>query len=162
MVSRTEYPVQPKSHYSDRLLAAVVTFGVFGCSTSKTSVIPVASNEVRVSVDVDRRCGSTGAQELAVDEAAIATLKRGYDRFYVAELGESSVPIGVMTSPSMTEIHGNTMISSPSFSGIARRHHLNINVLMLKHDDEHADQAVDARAHLGPDWRKKVEDGVSC
>ena len=116
----------------------------------------------RVAVDAHASCGSTGAQQFAVDKAAVETIKRGYDRFYVAELGEASLPVGVMTSPNMTQMQGNTMISSPSFSGIARRHHLNITVLMLKHDDEHADQAVDARAHLGPDWRKKVEDGVSC
>ena len=147
-------------HLRIAALAAIAAVGVLGCS--KSSVIPVAANEVRVAVDAHSSCGSTGAQQFAGDKAAVETINRGYDRFYVAESGEASLPVGVINSPSSTQIHGNTMISSPSFSGIAPRHHLNINVLMLKHDDEHADQAVDARAQLGPDWRKKVEDGVSC
>lgn len=146
---------------SAALAATAMCIGMAGCNV-KTSAVPVSANEARVSVEASPRCGPTGAQKLAVEKAAIETINRGFDRFAVMDVGERSVATGVLTAPTTTAFQGNAMQTSPGFSGIARRHQLNVHVLMLRNDDPNAQYAIDAREHLGPDWRKKVDSGGSA
>ena len=144
------------------VLAMLLVF-VSGCKRANVSVTPVTATAFRVMVEASPRCGPTGAQRLAVDEAAVATVKSGFDRFEVVDLEEDSVPVGVTTFPTASASHpSGVTFNSPVFSGIARRHHLAILVLMFTHDEPGAETAIDARRHLGKDWQEKVEDGVVC
>lgn len=142
------------------LVAILASLSLVGCS--KATVVPVSSNMVRVMVDAHPSCGPTGAQKLAVDTAAVATIQGGYDRFRVLAFNDRSVSSGVWTIPQTTTFQGNTAITGPGFSGIARRHHNALQVQLFRDGDPEGADAIDARRHLGVDWQKKVKRGVSC
>lgn len=124
----------------------VLAIALAACS--KTNVVPLSADSIRVAVDAIPACGSTGAQKLAVDTAAVATVRRGFDRFAIVSFSERSDASGVFTSP--------------GFAGIARRHRSAIQVKLFRHGAAGSEQTIDARLHLGPDWAKKVKNGVSC
>lgn len=52
-----------------------------GCASSST--IPIAQDTFQVTASAAPICGSQGAQQVAVKQAAVETIRRGYDRFIV-------------------------------------------------------------------------------
>ena len=134
------------------LAATLLTIALAACS--KASVVPISATEFRVAVDAHPNCGPTGAQKFAVDSAAVATIKQGFDLFIVVGVDERSVASGAFVTPGI--------LSRGGVAGIARRHHNAIQVRIFKHGDKGAQGAIDARRHLGADWPTKVKRGVSC
>lgn len=134
------------------LAAILVAIALGACS--KASVVPISATELRIAVDAHPNCGPTGAQKFAVDSAAVATIKQGFDLFIVVGVDERSVARGAFVTPGI--------LTSGGVAGIARRHHSALLVRMFKHGDQGAQDAIDARSHLGADWPTKVKRGVSC
>lgn len=157
-------------------LAAVVLVG----ACAKTSVVPLAANEVQVTASAAPACGRTGAQEVAIKTAAIETLGRGFDGFVV--LGgdyQDSVRV-VGTTPqtayttgsataygtgSTVSAYGQSTTSVYGGQPVWGGRHDQVFVLRMLHaDDADFSQAVDARSVLGPDWQEQVTKGApnSC
>ncbi|MCY4137777.1 MAG: hypothetical protein OXF56_05875 [Rhodobacteraceae bacterium] len=90
---------------------------------------------------------------MAVDSAAIATIERGFDKFLPLDFAGRTVQVGMWKhdSPIGTKTH------IPF-----RRHQFTMKVKMFDHGDKDSDNAVDARRHLGPNWRDIVKSGASC
>lgn len=145
-----------------RAVLAAILAGILLTACSKASVIPLSADMIQVVVEAKPQCGPTGAQKLAVDTAAVATIEQGFDRFQVVAYSDRSVASSVTTMPTMTAVQPGGLITGPGFAGIARRHHNTVRVQMFRHGDAGSEQAIDARRHLGPDWQKKVKRGVSC
>ena len=120
-----------------------VLLAVGGCS--KADIVPVSAREFRVVVDATNKCGPTGAQRYAVDSAAVATVRRGFDRFRVLALRERSAPVYIS-----------------AYGGIAQRHYVGARFLLYREGEAGAAEAIDARRHLGENWKDRVRDGVSC
>ena len=143
-------------------LAAAALLSLAACARS--SVIPLADNAVQVMVDAAPACGPDGAQELAFQQAAVATIRRGYDKFVVAGIDRDARTSFITHSPSIERTQGTTSYTMPTFSGVFSRHQAVLTVWMFAAGDPDADQALDARGILGPEWREIVaeDDPTFC
>ena len=120
-------------------------------------------------------CGATGAQKVAVQQAAVETIKRGFDRFIVLG-GQSQNNVGVIghtpviansTTTMQGSIYGNNVSAygntTTSYSGgypmIAGSHDQGLVIKMFHDGDPVGANGVSARDVLGPDWQKIVEGG---
>src|SRR5262245_40675109 len=63
------------------LLACAVAITVGGCAG--TSTMPLAQDTVQITARAAPICGAVGAEKLALKQAAVETIRRGYDRFVV-------------------------------------------------------------------------------
>jgi hypothetical protein len=65
------------------LLAVFMALLLAACARS--SVLDYASDTIQITTSAAPVCGQAGAQEVANRQAAIETLKRGYDRYVVLD-----------------------------------------------------------------------------
>lgn len=128
---------------------AVLTLA--GCASS--SVMRMSADTAEINVDAAPICGSTGAQHLAYEDAAIETLRAGYDGFIIGGAGESNPFGGILFNQSYA---GNSSFGSAT---ALFRHEQKLVIKMFHHDDPGYSQAVDARSVLGPHWAHKVKSG---
>jgi hypothetical protein len=132
-----------------------------GCTT--TSVIPMSQDMVQINTSAAPACGSTGAQEVAVRQAAKETLRRGYDRFIILG-GQYGNNIGVVGyTPTIVQSAGATTTVSGGYPIIAGRHNQALMVKMFRDGDPAAANALPARETLGSNWQELVRnDAVTC
>lgn len=83
-------------------LAILSLAAISACTTS--NVTALSSDTVLIQTRAAPACGSAGAQKVALETAAIETLKRGYDRFFVVAADTSS-NVGVV---GYTPVYGTT------------------------------------------------------
>ncbi|GLS28468.1 hypothetical protein SAMN04488498_1015 [Mesorhizobium albiziae] len=136
-----------------------------------------ASSTIRTSADTAiiqssaaPVCGGIGAAKVAQKQAAIETLKAGYDRYIIADavasndVSVSQLP-GSYQTTGTASVYGNygTFQSNtryiPGPSIVSGGHHQALAVRMFKDTQPGASQAVSARDTLGPDWQKMVKAG---
>ncbi len=140
---------------------------LFGCAS--TSVTPLAANTILISTSVESACGGQSAQRLAYNQAAIETIRRGYDLFVIVNSQSSSeiYQVGNMPVYSNTVASGHVAGQSvfmqgqtsiyggqPIYDGY---HNRELAVVMFRNGDPEGGNALDARAALGPDWQKKIK-----
>jgi hypothetical protein len=150
-----------------------VALSVAACA--QTSVMQVSSNEIMLTTSAAPICGATGSQDVAQQMAAIETLRRGFTRYIVGGAASQN-NVGVMqTGPTYSNTYGSATVTGNSVYGqsttyyggqqtiVYGSHDTAMRILMLRAGDPGFDQGVDAQTILGPDWQKKVADGVnSC
>ena len=129
-----------------------------GCA--KTHVTPLSQNQARISVDAAPICGMAGADAVALQQAAVTTIRNGFDRFIVTGADGSSYVAGVWRSPTTVTFVGDTAIVSGGQTNPINRNRSAMVILMVSETDPYAEQALDARAILGADWRKAVAKGA--
>ena len=105
--------------------------------------------------------------------AAIATIRAGYDRFIVGGFGTTNNTHVVSTGPTYATTtgtfnrFGNTAYGTANtiFGGqstvLTGSNDAEMQILMLAPGDAGYQQGIDARATLGADWQKKVQDGIN-
>jgi hypothetical protein len=107
---------------------------------------------------------------MAIVRAASETIRRGYNKFIVvSDQAESDIRI-VGTTPvyATTNVQGNLTGSTfygtgsttvyggqPIYGG---RHNQDLVIKMFRYTDAGAANALDARAELGPEWEKKIQE----
>ncbi len=140
-----------------------------------TDATPIAQDAVVVSSSAAPVCGQQGARKIAFARAATETLRRGYDKFIiVGGQAESDIRI-VGTTPvyGTTNVQGNLTGSTfygtgsttvyggqPIYGG---RHKQDFVIKMFRYSDAGAANALDARAELGPEWEKKIQQNrITC
>lgn len=64
-----------------RVLLVVLVGVMAGCA--RTSTLPLAANRIEVTVRVAPVCSRTDADRLALQQAAVETIKRGFEDFIV-------------------------------------------------------------------------------
>jgi hypothetical protein len=162
----------------NKSLFCVMAMGVLagtmaGCASS--SITQLAKNKAIISTSAAPICRTTGAANVANQMAAIATLKQGYSRFVVVGFGTADNTRVVTTGPTTATTSGtfnrfgNTVrgSSTTTFGGetthISGRNEAEMQIIMLNPGDAGYDEGLDAKAALGPEWQKKVQDGIpSC
>lgn len=138
-----------------------------GCA--KTSVIPLSSDTIQLTAGAAPICGQVGAQAVAAKQAAVETIRRGYDRFAilggayqndVRVVGYTPVVANTQATVSGNYGYANTTVTggSPIIMG---SHNEGLVVKMFKASDPAGANAVDARTSLGPEWKKQVESGTA-
>lgn len=152
------------------IICSVAMLG-FGCARS--SVLDVDSNTVQISTSAAVVCGQQGAQEVAQKRAAIETLKRGYDKYVimgadyqndVRVVGHTPVIANTYGSGTVTAYGNNAYLSGQStttYSGgapiVGGHHNQQLMVRMFRVSDPGAENAIDARRVLGPEWQKAMD-----
>ena len=142
-----------------------------GCA--RTSVTPVAQNQVLIKTSAAPICGSGGSQNVASEMAAIATLRNDYERYIiVGSQSENNVsafqtgPTGSTTTGTAT-VYGNQVYGSSTtrYTGgqtiVAGTRDTALHVVMLNPGDDGYENGLDAKEVLGEDWEKKVKNGIS-
>lgn len=158
---------------SGLIVSILALVAPIGCTS--TNVTPVAANAFVVSTSAAMACGRQGAQRVAFNQAAVETIRRGYDKFVILGGQGGSDIRQVGTTPVYANtigngtIYGNTVYASgtTTFSGgdpiYGGTHNQDFVVQVFRLDDPNGTNAIDARQQLGPDWQKKVsEDKQTC
>lgn len=150
-----------------RRIAAVIT-ALIVTSCASSSVIPLTQDTLRISSEAELECGVSSVQKIAFQQAAIETIRRGYDRFIV--IGDDhSRDIGVAGStPAVAQTTGSTFgggfNATTTYSGgsplIYGWNTQGLVVKMFKEDDPAARNALVARNELGANWAELIKKEV--
>jgi hypothetical protein len=150
------------------LIAALLMLA--GCAS--TSITQLSRNEAMISTSAAPICHTSGATSVANQSAAITTIKQGFARFIILGYGAEDNTRLVTTGPTYATTNGtfnsfgNTMYgnATTTYGGqttfVAGRNEAQLRVVMLNPGDTGYEQGLDAKQALGPDWEKKVKDGV--
>lgn len=139
----------------------------------KTSTTPLAADMLMITSSAAPACGPTGAQNVAIRQAAIETIKAGYDGFIVID-GRSENSVGIVGHTPVTAQtysratatgYGNTVnaygSSNTTYTGgypiYAGSHNQSLVIQMFKSSDAGVSNAVNARQFLGDDWESIVK-----
>jgi hypothetical protein len=149
--------------------ALTLAIALIASGCVRTSVMPLAQDTIEITTNAAPVCGESGAQNAAVQRAAVETIRHGFDRFVILN-GEyqntmrvvGTTPVIAQTNTYGTaQAYGNTVsgsaTSTTTYSGgypiIAGGHRQALVVKMFKGDDPQAANALDAKFQLGPDWQ---------
>lgn len=145
-----------------RIIQTSVALGVctalVACAHSST--MQLDANTVAVTVSAAPVCGITGAQRIAYEDAAIQTLRLGFDRFVIVGARGQDSLAGVINGPVTASTYGSTTTVSGGLSTLVSRHRQQLIVRMFHDGDPMAGRAVSAKLVLGPNWQKKVQNGA--
>ncbi|MGO4682371.1 hypothetical protein [Hyphomicrobium sp. 2TAF46] len=148
-----------------------------GCA--KASTIPLTKDTLQITSSAAPVCGMTGAQNVALHQAAVETIRHGYDNFLiVGSQYQNNVgvvgytPVVANTTGSVTAMgYGNSATafgnSTTTYSGgqpiIAGTHNQSFVVKMFKDGDPAGNDAISAKSTLGPKWQEAVaQDSHTC
>jgi hypothetical protein len=137
--------------------------------------MPLAGNTFQITASAAPVCGAAGAEAVASRDAAIATIRNGFDS-YVIVGGQAQDNVGIIGyTPVTANTYGSATAygsdntataygsSTTTYSGgqpiIAGTHDQTIVVQMYRANDTGAQNAISARDVLGPDWQKIVNKG---
>lgn len=154
--------------------AVMISALVLG-SCASSSTLPLAKNVVQIEASAAPVCGAAGARNFALQQAAIETIKRGFERFIIAGAQSSKTLTGftptyshstgsasVVGGSGYASVYGSSNTTTtggdPLFS-----HGQGIVVRMYKKGEPGAGNALSAKEVLGPDWQKKInEKKLTC
>ncbi|MBO9168356.1 hypothetical protein [Rhizobium sp. L245/93] len=152
-----------------KILASGLCLLAVGCARS--SSMRVSQNEVIINTSAAPACGSTGAAKVAQKQAAIETIKDGYDRYIIVgasaanNVSATQLPGTYQTFGTVNSYGGYGTLNATTtyqpgpvvFSGT---HDQSVGIRMFKDGQPGSDQAISAREILGPKWAEIVKDGV--
>lgn len=155
------------------LLSIALLSGVLaGCA--RTSVMPLSADTVQITVSAAPVCGAAGAQSVAVKQAAVETIRQGFDRFIIIG-GQAQNNVGMAyLPPTQSTTYGSGTITTNPYSNSAfvsgsstttysgggpmyyGSHDQSLIVKMFKDTDPNAQNAISARTTLGEKWQEAV------
>jgi hypothetical protein len=117
-------------------------------------------------------CGSGGAAKVAAKSAAVETIRAGYDRYIItggsaqSNITATQMPGTFNTVGTSTSLGGGfrtynaTTTYTPGPAIVSGSHDRQLGVVMFRNGDPGAENAIDARQTLGPEWADLVKSGV--
>lgn len=145
-----------------KTLKGLLTLGacIALAACAQSSVMQLDANTAAVTVSAAPVCGVTGAQRVAYEDAAIETLRLGYDRFIIEGVRGQDRLSGVLFTPVTASSFGSTETVTGGDPLFLFHHRQQIVVKMFHSSDPMASRAVSARGVLGPHWRKRLASGM--
>ena len=134
-------------------ITLLAVFALAGCA--ETSVMPLSAKRVQILVD-SSDCGAARAQDIAFRQAAAETIRRGFDRFMVVSTDRASRTGTTFVSPTVTRTFSGTTTTSGGFFTTTTEHESVVVIHMFGSSEPEAEEALDAREALGPDWKAVV------
>jgi hypothetical protein len=148
-----------------------------GCAGSTT--MPLSQDTVQITSRAAPICGSEGAEKVAVRQASVETIRRGFDRFVILDAAATSnvgvvgyTPVTAHTTGYATATgYGNfataqgssTTTYSGGFPIVAGKHKQGLIVKMFKDGDPAGANALSARTELGPRWKElAASESITC
>ncbi|MBU2531317.1 MAG: hypothetical protein KKB37_01150, partial [Alphaproteobacteria bacterium] len=147
-----------------------------GCA--QASVMPLGDDTFKITAAAAPVCGQQGAERVAFRQAAVETIKRGYDRFRILDdRYQNQVSVVGYTPVVAQESHSGSVYSggygSASYYGssrtyvsggqpiIAGSHNQGLLVRMYRDGQEGAAGALSAKSELGPKWQEIVKNPIA-
>jgi len=157
------------------MLKTFVTLTAMGFALSscvQSNAMRVSQNAVIIQTSAAPVCGNIGAAKVAQKQAAIETIKAGYDSYIITSAAAannvtaSQMPGTYQTYGTVNSYGGYGSVNATTtytpgpviYSGT---HDQSIGVRMFKQGEPGSGQAVSARDVLGPKWAVIVKDGVN-
>jgi hypothetical protein len=152
-----------------RLICLTVGILLTGCAS--TEVTRTSASTILVDVSAAPACGGTGASRVAQKTVAVETIRAGYDRFIIMG-GAAANNVQVTQMPGQYNTTGtlntygnygtynSTTRYTPGPTVVSGSHDKSLSVKMFRDGERGAEEAVDARLLLGPEWHEIVTKGV--
>jgi len=152
------------------LVAFLVSAAVSGCTSS--SAVRTSQNTAVIKTSAAPICGGTGAARVAQKQAAIETIKAGFDRYVITDAASQN-NVGVTQLPGQyntygtASVYGNygtynaTTVYQPGPTIVHGTHDQAFAIRMFKEGEPGANQALSAKETLGPEWASIVKNGVN-
>ncbi|RYE73198.1 MAG: hypothetical protein EOO81_01260 [Oxalobacteraceae bacterium] len=150
------------------LLLMVSVSSLSSCASS--NAIRTSQNSAIIQTSAAPVCGAQGAARVAQAQAAVETLKAGYDRYIITSAASANnVSVNQMPGSYQTQgsanIYGSrgtyqsstTYVPGPTI--VAGTHDQSFGIVMFKDGEPGAQQAIPARETLGPEWKEIVAKG---
>jgi hypothetical protein len=138
--------------------ACALAAALGGCAA--TSTIPLAQDTVQITTRAAPVCGPASAEKLALKQAAVETIRRGFDRFVVLNAQASGTYRG--NEPVYVQSMGGGMYTARGGEAIIAPNQ-GLTIKMFKDGDPQGGNALPARETLGPDWQEQVKkDTLTC
>ncbi|UDL87757.1 hypothetical protein LGH82_21610 [Mesorhizobium sp. PAMC28654] len=146
------------------VLAALAVI-LSGCASAST--VQTSKDTAIVQSRAAPVCGGIGASKVAEKEAAIATLKAGFDSYIIFN-GAAESSIAVLQGPGTydtTAIASGSVINAtttyqPGLPIVVGHHGQSFAIKMFHQGDPGFESALSARTALGPDWEQQVKNPV--
>ena len=87
-----------------RVALCALTLLLAGCVAVKVSMVPLATDMVQITARADEACGAEGAERVALHQASVETIKRGFDRFMIVGTSASSTIRQVGRTPTTARV----------------------------------------------------------
>ncbi|MCZ8314126.1 hypothetical protein [Phreatobacter sp.] len=149
----------------------VIAAGLAVGACARAEAIRTSGNTMVVQARAAPACGPDGAARVAVATVAVETLRAGYDR-YVINGGQAGSNVQVHQMPGHVQ-HSGTLTygrGSGFYSGtstyvpgptiVTGGHNQNLAITMFRVGEPGAENAIDAKQILGPEWADKVRNGI--
>ena len=151
---------------------AAMSAAVVLSSCVQSNAMRVSQNQVIIQTSAAPVCGNIGAAKAAQKQAAIETIKAGYDRYIITSAAAAN-NVTASRMPGTYQTYG-TVNSYGSYGTVNTTttytpgpviyrgtHDQSIGVRMFKQGEPGSQQALSAREILGPKWAIIVKDGVN-
>jgi hypothetical protein len=143
------------------LLGCVLVGACAGTNTIRTS-----NDTAIVQASAAPVCGGIGAARVAQKQAAIETLRAGFDRYIIYDAASANnVQVAQMPGTYQTTgiVSGGfvsaTTTYQPGPTIVAGSHDQAFAIKMFREGDPMAARAISARDTLGPKWQEAVKSG---
>jgi hypothetical protein len=144
------------------LVPAIALAACAGTNTIRTS-----SDTAIVQASAAPICRGVGAAKVAQKQAAIETIKAGYDRYMIVDAVSANnvqvtqTPGSYRTTGTVYGGHVNaTTTYQPGMPIIHGTHDQAFAIKMFRDSDQGSGRAISARETLGPKWQEMVKAGT--
>ena len=141
-----------------RVLLVALLGAMAGCA--RTSTVPLDADTIEIAVRVGTICDAGDAERLARRQAAVETIRRGFEDYVVIDsVGGDHV---ADEAPATARKNLDGIDTGPLFSEDAPllAHHRVLTVRMFRAGEGDSAVSVSARAVLGDDWEALVTKGA--
>lgn len=139
-------------------------------SCAGASGVRMSEREILVRSSAAPVCGGQGAMKVAQTQAAIETIRAGYDRYIITGAASANnvrthVVAGSSSTYGTANLSGNTATfnSNTTYSPkvlTTGRHEQSFTIRLFRDGEPGASNAISARSVLGPKWAEKAKSGV--
>ncbi len=147
-----------------RAVALCAALAVAGCAG--TSVVQTSADTAIVTARAAPACGGAGAERVAVQQAAVETIKAGFDKYIIYDAAAQNTVTATQmpgTYNTMGTVYGGTFSATTTYRPgpiiYSGNHSQAFAIKMFKADDPAGANAVDARTTLGPEWPSLIKRG---
>lgn len=148
------------------LHAIVLSFSVLAAGCAGTHTVRTSADTAIVQASAEAACGSTGAARVAQRQAAIETIKAGYDRYVIFDAAAANnVQLAQLpgTYNSSSTVTGNFITTTTTYQPGAMistgNYDQSFSIKMFKDGDPNGSSALSAREILGPKWPELIKSG---
>ena len=138
-----------------RVAWLVLALLLSGCV--KVSTVPLATDMVQITARAAPACGREGAEQVALHQASVETIKRGFDRFIIVNSSASSTFQQVGTTPITGQVSPYGQVNLYGGQPIITGKHEQVFAIKMFHEKDPAgNKALSAKTLLGANWQELV------